>query len=430
MGAPIVYPRSTTLGGTPTRRYNGKDGAETCTEVLVAVRFSQMARRIATGIDIGTHQVKVVIAEVAQTKDGSPYPKILGTGLSESKGLRHGYIVNSSDVSRSVIEAHKQAEEAAGVQTKKAFLAIGGIGIDELRATGETIIQRADSEVTELDIDKAIESAATMAEPNLTNRRVLHQIPLSYTLDGQRVHGNRPQGMNGTKLEVEVLFITTLKQHHDDLVAAVEETGIEVLDEMASPLAGSYVTLSKEQRLKGCVLANIGAETVSVVVYDHNIPISVKIFDIGSANITDDLALALRIPPEDAEKLKLNKLTGADYPEKKVQSIIQQRLKAIFALVDTHLKEIGNPVLPAGVVLAGGGAGIGDIREIARTALKLPSRRAHLNTPDTTKIKDSSWAVAYGLTIWGLTSEQESTPGKVARGFGTSFVKFFKQFLP
>lgn len=389
-----------------------------------------MARRIATGIDIGTHQVKVVIAEIAQAKDGSPYPKILGTGLAESKGLRHGYIINSADVSKSVEDAHKQAQEGAGIETKKAFLAIGGIGLDELRAQGETIIQRADSEVTDLDVDKAVESARVLAEPNLTNRRILHEIPLSFTLDGHKVHGNRPQGMSGTKLEVEMLFVTTLKQHHDDLVAAVEETGIEVLDEMASPLAGSYVTLSKEQRLKGCVLANIGAETVSVVVYDHNIPVSLKVFDIGSANITDDLALALRIPPEDAEKLKLNKLTGAEYPEKRVQSIIQQRLKAIFSLIDAHLKSIGSPVLPAGVILAGGGAGIGDIREIARLALKLPSRRALLHVPENTKIKDSSWAVAYGLTIWGLTSAKETTPGKVARGFGASFAKFFKQFLP
>tara|TARA_B100000745_G_C20154618_1_gene395636 strand:+ start:5171 stop:6343 length:1173 start_codon:yes stop_codon:yes gene_type:complete len=390
-----------------------------------------MARRIATGIDIGTHQVKVVIAEVAQTKGGSTYPKILGTGISESKGLRHGYIVNNTDVSKSVSEAHQQAEAAAGIQTKKAFLSVGGIGIDEIKTTGETIIQRADSEVTDLDVEKAIEAARMLAEPNLTNRRVLHQIPLTYRLDGHAIHGNRPQGMNGTKLEVDVLFITTLKQHHDDLVAAVEEIGIEVLDEMASPLAGSFVTLSKEQKMKGVVLANIGAETVSVVIYDHNVPVSVKVFDIGSANITDDLALALRIPPEDAEKLKLNKLAGEGYPEKRVQSIIQQRLKAIFALIDAHLKEIGkNQMLPAGVVLAGGGAGIGDIRDIARSCLKLPSRTAQLQVPENTQIKDSSWAVAYGLTIWGLTSEQETGASTMIRGAGNSFTKFFKQFLP
>ena len=389
-----------------------------------------MARRIATGIDIGTHQVKVVIAEVGQTKAGGVYPKILGTGISESKGLRHGYIVNSADVSKSVAEAHEEAQSTAGVATKKAFLSVGGIGIDEIRTKGEAIVQRADSEVTDLDVQKVIESARMLAEPNLTNRRILHEIPLTFSLDGHAVHGNRPQGMSGTKLEAEVLFITTLKQHHDDLVSAVEETGIEVIDEMASPLAGSFVTLSKEQKMRGCVLANIGAETVSIVVYDHNIPISVKIFDIGSANITDDLALALRIPPEDAEKLKLNKLAGEGFPEKRVQSIIQQRLKAIFALVEAHLKSIGNPILPSGIVLAGGGAGIGEIRDIARSCLKLPSRTAQLQVPESTQIKDSSWAVAYGLTIWGLSSEQDTPTGTVVRNVGNSFTNFFKQFLP
>jgi cell division protein FtsA len=183
--------------------------------------------------------------------------------------------------------------------------------------------------------------------------------------------------------------------------------------------------------MKGCLLANIGAETVSIVVYDHSIPISVKVFDIGSANITDDLALALRIPPEDAERLKLNKLTGEEYPEKRVQSIIQSRLKDIFALIEAHLKTLGkNQMLPAGIILAGGGAGIGEIKDIARSCLKLPSRIAQLQVPEHTQVKDSAWAVAYGLTIWGLTSEQETQTGTMVRGMGTSFTKFFKQFLP
>lgn len=390
-----------------------------------------MARRIATGIDIGTHQVKVVIAEVATSSERGAYPRILGTGLAESKGLRHGYIVNMADVTRSVHEAKHQAEEAARMKIKQAFLSIGGVGIDEHRATGETIIARADSEVTELDIEKAIESARELSAPTLTNRRILHTIPLAFRIDGQKVHTARPQGMTGTKLEVDVLFVTTLKQHAEDLISSVEDADIEVTDEMASPIAGSFVTLTKEQKMRGCVLANIGAETVSIVVYEHNTPVSVKVFEIGSSDITSDLALALKIPPEDAEKVKLNKLVSDEYPDKKVKTIIGTRLKAIFTLIDQHLKDIDrHRMLPSGIVLAGGGAGIGEIRDIARKSLQLPSRKAHLSVPENTQIKDSSWAVAYGLTIWGLSNEYEAPPLIAVRKARSSILSFFKQFLP
>lgn len=390
-----------------------------------------MAKRIAVGIDIGTHQVKVVIAELATPKGRAPFPHVLGTGLSESKGLRHGYIINTTDVTKSVLEAKQEAEDMAGISIKRAFLSIGGVGIDEHRATGEVIVARADSEITDLDIEKALTHARELSEPALTNRRVLHTIPLTYRIDGHKVHSGRPQGMTGTKLEVEVLFITSLKQHADDLIAAVEDAGIEVIDEMASPLAGSFVTLTKEQKMLGCLLANIGSETVSLVVYDHNIPISVKVFDIGSGDITNDLALALKIPPEEAEKVKLKKLAGEGFSEKRVQSIISTRLKAIFALIDKHLEDIGKRrLLPAGIILAGGGSGIGDIKDIARSTLHLPSRKAHLHIPESTHIKDSSWAVAYGLTIWGLMGEQEGTPTQVVRKARGSIVSFFKQFLP
>lgn len=390
-----------------------------------------MARRIATGIDIGTHQVKVVIAEAVAERGRAPKPHILGTGLAESKGLRHGYIVNTADVMRSVAEARKQAEHTAGMKIKKAYLAIGGIGIEEYRSTGEAIVSRADSEISDLDVRNAVDAARELSAPAFANRRILQEIPLAFRVDGQMIPTDRPQGLKGTKLEVDMLFVTTLRQHSDDLIAAVEELGIEIEDEMASPLAGSFVTLTKSQKKLGCVLADIGSETVSIVVYDHSLPISVKVFDIGSNDITNDLALALRIPPEDAEKLKLGRLAGDSYPQNKVNTIIGTRLKNIFALIDAHLESIGKRrTLPAGVIISGGGAGIGAVKDIAKQSLKLPSQLAHLNTPENSKVKDSSWAVAYGLTIWGLSSERDSISTLRVRTLQHSLISFLKKFLP
>ncbi len=388
-----------------------------------------MASRIAVGIDVGTYQVRVV---VAREVGGGQMPKVIGTGYAESKGLRHGYIVNIDDVARSIRFAVSQAENTSGVRIKSAFLAISGIGLDEVRGKGEAIIARADAEVTDLDIEKAIEASRENVTGRLVNRRVLHTVPLSYSIDGMEVLG-RPQGMKGTKLIVETLFITCLEQHVNDLIEAVETANIAVSDTMASPLAGSIVTLSNAEKKAGCVLANIGSETVSMVVFDNGVPVSTKVFRIGSMDITKDIALGLRISLEEAEQLKLGAITNAPYSKKKLDDILAARLTDIFELIDGHLKKLGkDQLLPAGIILSGGGSGIGPIREIAESSLKLHSKIASLNVSPDAKMKDSSWAVAYGLTIWGLTGEGIPSPAvrETMKDFGRSIGGFFRQFLP
>ena len=385
-----------------------------------------MARRIATGIDIGTYQVKMVVVEEFSDKHGGRQLRILGTGLAESKGLRHGYIVNKEEVSASIREAKRQAEYAARVPLRAAFLAVGGISLDEARATGFTIISRADQEITALDLEKAGKAAREAAAPGFLNRHVLHSIPLEYRVDGSKVLGD-PLGMKGVRLEVDYLFVTCLAQHQEALAEAVEDADIEVIDQMASPLAGSYVLLEGDQKMKGCVLANIGAETVSIVVYDEGIPVSVKVFPMGSSHITDDIALGLRVSLEEAERVKLGRLSGAMYPRKKVDDFIARRLETMFALIDKHLKSLGRRgPLPAGIIISGGGAGIGTISDIAKGSLKLPARLAEFRLSADTKIRDATWAVAYGLALWGLTGDTNAPK----RSFGAFLGKFFQQFLP
>ncbi len=385
-----------------------------------------MKRRIATGIDIGTYQVKmVVVEEIIDPREGRQL-HIIGTGLAESKGLRHGYIVNKEEVSASIREAKRQAEMTAHVPIRSAFLAVGGISLDEARATGSAIISRADQEITALDLEKADKVAREAAAPGFLNRHVLHSIPLEYRIDGTKVLGD-PVGMKGVRLEVDYLFITCLAQHEDILAKAVEDADIEIIDQMASPLAGSYVLLIGEQKMKGCVLANIGAETVSIVVYDEGIPVSVKVFPMGSSHITDDIALGFRVSLEEAERVKLGRLSGQMYPRKKVDDLISSRLVTLFTLIDKHLKSIGRRgPLPAGIIISGGGAGIGSISDIARGSLKLPARLAEFRLSSDTKLRDATWAVAYGLALWGLTGDTNMPQ----RNLGATIGKFFQQFLP
>ncbi|MES2994766.1 MAG: cell division protein FtsA [Patescibacteria group bacterium] len=387
-------------------------------------------RRIATGIDIGTHHTKVVVVEEVRTPEG-PILRIIGTGLAETRGLRHGYVVDPEDAAASIRAAREQAEQVAGVPVKRGFLAIGGISLDEVRAQGETVISRADQEITELDIEKTRETARQAASPNFLNRTVLHEIPLEFRVDGSKSLGE-PVGMKGTRLEADYLFITCLSQHADLLESVTESADIEVIDRMASPLAGSYVTLTKDQKMKGCVLANIGSETVSIVVYDEGLPVSVKVFPLGSSHITDDLALGFKVSLEDAERLKLGRLSGSMYPRRKVEEIITSRFRMIFDLIDKHLKQLGRGrTLPAGVIISGGGAGQGLITDIAKGTLNLPSRIADMRLTTDVKVRDATWAVAYGLALWGLTGDTETSPKKrSAKDIFNGLQGFFRQFLP
>jgi cell division protein FtsA len=276
-----------------------------------------MTDHIITGIDVGTYQVKVAIVRVPKQKGERGLPQIIGTGFAESKGLRNGYIMSVSDVVRSIRSAVAQAEKVAGVSVKRAYLAIGSIGLDEMLATGEVITSRADSEITTIDIEKALEDSEDRITDHIPNRKIIHAIPLRYRIDGELVLG-KPQGMRGTKLEVDTLFITTYEQHLNDLIAAVEQTGVYVEDVMASPLAASFVILTKAQRRAGCILANIGAETVSTVVFEDLTPVSVKVFPIGANDVTNDIALGLRLPLEEAEKIKRGGMTSATFPKKRL----------------------------------------------------------------------------------------------------------------
>jgi cell division protein FtsA len=215
--------------------------------------------------------------------------------------------------------------------------------------------------------------------------------------------------MKGLKLETRILFVSALEQHLNDLIAAVDEAGIIVEDVMAAPIAASLVTLTKAQKIAGVVLANIGAETVSIVVFENNVPISLEIFPIGSNDITNDIALGLKIPLEEAEKVKTGNSNA--YPRKKMEEIIGARLSDIFELIDSHLKKINRSgLLPAGIVITGGGSGTVSIEDHAKDSLKLPSRIADLVTDGAprTQIRDSTWSVAYGLCVVGLkTSDHD-----------------------
>lgn len=378
-----------------------------------------MARNIVVGIDIGSSTTRVVVTEYRQR--GAP-PRILGTGTSESRGLRQGYITQLDDTVKSIKKAVAEAEKNSRVKITQAFLSIGGVTLGSEIAHGSAVISRADKEVTELDVNKAINES----EENLQiiNKKIIHVIPVLFKLDGKEVLGD-PQGMQGIKLEVKTLFVTSLEQHLDNLITAVRRIGVEVVDVIASPLAASMVALSEKQKSVGCILVDIGAETVAIAVFENGTVTSLHVFSIGSTDITNDVALGLKIPIEEAEELKLGRITS-DYPKKKLDEIIEARLSDIFELIENHLKKINrNGLLPAGVIIIGGGSNVDLIEDLSKKILKLPSKigRAKLFANAKHKVRDSSWFVALGLCIAGRRFYSQSYSG------GTPLWQSIKRFF-
>lgn len=393
-----------------------------------------MARNIITGIDVGTYNVKVVIAD-ARERTERGFPRILGVGMSESRGLRHGYVTNIRDVADSVKRAIAIAEEKSGVKVRKAFVGMAGIGLGSVVVSSTIMTSRADAEITELDLSKLHEqSEKDMPHAAIANRRIIYDIPLQYKIDGLPALGS-PEGMTGNKVELKTLYITCLDHHVADLIQAVNEAGIEVEDVMAAPLAAGFVTLSKTQKVAGCVLANIGAETVSIAVFENNIPTSLEVFPIGSTDITNDIALGLKVPLEEAEQIKIGAITGSSYPRKKLEEIIAARMSDIFELIEVHLRKIGrNGLLPAGIVITGGGSGLNSIDDMAKASLKLPSRIGSIGVVENkSSFKDATWAVSYGLCIWGTHADEGpdiDTSSEIIRQLWKKTVRWFKQFLP
>lgn len=393
-----------------------------------------MSKTIAVGIDIGTYQVKVVVAESAQVGERE-LPKVIGVGFAESRGLRHGYILNQTDAIRSARQAVAQAEKAAGCAIKSAVASIGGIGLSSLTSSGTVVISRADSEITELDVKKAIEVSRDGIPDSLSlNRKILHTVLLGCKVDGKPVLG-KPEGLKGSKLEVRTLFVTCFEHHVNDLLETLAEAGIEVEDLVAAPIAASLVTLTKQQKMAGVVLANIGSETVSIVVFENNLPLSLEVFHFGSNDITNDIALGLRVPLEEAEEIKRGSIVGSAYPRKKLEEIIEARLSDIFELIEAHLKKLGRSgLLPAGIVLTGGGSAIETIEDLAKAALRLPSRVASVSFGDNIRgqIRDASWSVAYGLCMVGLQNEEDEPISglKFVRKTKNNLLNLLRQFLP
>ncbi len=388
-----------------------------------------MKGRTSVGLDIGTSMTKVVVVE--HGKDGTFH--ILGSAKTETKGMKQGYVVSLSDLSKTIEETVREAERKTGIKIKHATLSIGGISLESMSSSGGVVISKADNEITELDVEKSItESLSTL---NTANRKVIHEIPIEYRIDGDPVYGD-PIGMKGVRLDVRTLFVTSLERHYDNLIKAVESAGVSVDDIIATPLASSLTVLNERQKNAGCILVDIGQEVVSTAIFENGNLVAIKAFPVGGSHITNDIALGLQIPLEDAELLKTGHIIGS-FPKKKLEEIVEARLADIFELIQKYLKKIGrHQLLPAGAIIIGGGAQSEHVEEVSKRILKIPIRigQAKAILPHKTMRQDPTWFTALGLCIADRFSDKDHRGQNMFSDFlkpmKDMFSELIKQLMP
>jgi cell division protein FtsA len=370
----------------------------------------------------------VVVGEFVK---GEKNPKVIGIGEAETRGLRHGYVVHYTDAVVTLRNAIALAEKSSGIKIKRAFVSVSGISLRGNMSVGTAIVSKADGEVTGLDIRKALEDA----EQNLTliNKKIIQVTPVAYKLDGTEVQG-RIEGMRGNKLEVKALLVTYSVQHLEDLLEVLAGAGVEAIDVIPGPVADGRIALSDKQKIVGSALVNIGAESVTLAVFENGILMSLHSYSIGGADITNDIALGLKIPLERAEIFKLGNV-DEDFSKKKLDEIIEARLSDIFELIENHLKKIKrSELLPAGIVFVGGGANIKDLAEFSKSTLRLPSAigASDLFGNAKTKLRDPSWFTALGLIQSGEETEgySEGSFLNIFKDMKNSMKSSLKQLMP
>lgn len=404
-----------------------------------------MARHnIIAGIDIGNSAIKTVIAE---HKEGSARPQVLGIGISPSNGLRRGMVIDMTEAASDVKSSVNQAEAEAGVRIKRAYVSISGQHIKSQTSRGVIAVSRADNEISEYDIQRVLEAASTISLP--PNREIIHTIPKRFVVDGQEFVKN-PVGMTGIRLEADVIIIDALSPYIKSLAKIVNENDVEVAEFVYAPLAAAKAVLNKKAREHGALCLDLGGGLCNLAVFEEGELIHTASLPVGSKNITNDLAIAVKVSLDGAEKIKIEHgfvgqgptgkkevidLSGiADeeglaVPKKLIGEVVSDRISEITEMIVQELKKINRSnTLPAGTILSGGGTKLEGFAEHIKDKLKLPVRKISSYEFDgaVQKMEDPAFAVAAGLVLWGMEKDEGFTSNKAAN----KIKNWMKIFLP
>jgi len=378
-------------------------------------------RKIVTALDIGTNSIKTLITQ--ETTQGDL--EVLVQSVTPSTGLRKGVVDDISEASESIKRAVEEAQRVCDRRLKSAAVNIEGSHLYVTSSHGLVSVSRADGKVSEQDVERVLQEAQAVNLPS--NHEVLDVFPIEFIVDSQKGI-KEPVGLTGIRLEAKVLLLCAFSPCIRKLTQAVLEAGLQIEDIIPSALAAAKVVLTKQQRELGVAVLDIGAETSQLAVLEEGHLIHFAVLPIGSANITNDIAIGLRTDIPTAEmikkehgtcvggrskrgrkgvrskktkKIEVEDKSGSviSFPKKLLVKIIEARVCEIFDLAQKELKKITREgLLPGGIVLTGGGAKLPKIVDLAKQELKLPCR---IGVPQGIigLEKDSSFATAAGLIL-------------------------------
>jgi cell division protein FtsA len=378
------------------------------------------------GLDIGSTKTCVLIAEI----DGEQV-KFLALGAAESKGLRKGLIVNLDSTVSSIRRAVEEAEGVANVPVESAVIGVAGNFVRGVNSRGGITLGHRARDIEREDVRRAIDAARNITLPE--DREVLHVLPHEFLVDAQE--GIRdPVGMIGQRLEANVHVVTSSGSATQNLVTAANRAGILISDTVLEPLASAESCLTQDERDLGCCLLDIGGGTTELIVYGGGVVRHTSAVAIGGDHFTNDLAVGLRTPIPEAERIKrhhgcaaTSQLTedGAieiasvgDRPPRTIfarmlTEIIEPRAHELLALIRDDLQRAGlDKQIPAGFVLAGGGAKLHGLLELAEQTFHLPVRMAEpkglADLPE--QVAQPEYATVVGLVMYGAKARRSAPP--------------------
>jgi cell division protein FtsA len=402
--------------------------------------------RTVVGIDVGTTKVCTLVGQM----DGGSGLRIVGVGVVPSKGLRKGVVVNVSETTEAIAASVEKAERISGYKIEHAHVGVAGAHVSSFNSRGVVAVSRGHS-ITEDDVSRVLDAALAIAIPH--NREVIHAVPRGYIVDGQ--DGVRdPLGMHGFRLEVEAHIITGAATSIHNLGKCVNQVGIEVDEFVLAPLASGQAVLTNNEREMGVVLADIGGGTTDMAIFIEGSVWHTAVLAVGGNHLTNDVAVGLRAPFATAEEIKEKygyaradgvaadetvevAVFGEDswqaVPRRFLAEIIEARAAEILNLMLQEVKRSGyDGLLPAGVVLCGGGSQLAGVKELGREILQLPTR---IGTPRDLQglvdvLSTPAYATGVGLLLWGLREEARRVPSERPIGLWQRIVHWLRSFLP
>ncbi len=389
----------------------------------------QETSRYAVGLDVGTATVRAVVGHI---DDPTGAPTIVGVASHPNTGMRKGIVVNLVNTAQAIDKALEAAERMSGQPIHSATVSINGSHIVGIGSKGVVAVGSTGHEINGEDIARVQEAATVVQLP--ANREIIEVTPRSYRLDGQE-NIKDPLGMTGVRLEVDAHVITALGPHLKNLEKACEMTETAVHNVMLSGLGAARAVLTEQQMENGVLLIDMGSSTTNLVVFDEGDLQHVAVLPVGGNNITNDLAIGLKIDLDVAEKVKLEhavahsdlrrgkaekvtlkfeKVTH-NFDTEDIDMVVDARLEEIFEQINAELKTIGRAAkLPGGAVLTGGGAELRGLADYAKQALQMSARVGHASGLGGVgeEVSTPSFATAVGLMLSDLTEDQQRQGGK------------------